>query len=160
MNFDRLIEEQLRKAREEGKFDNLRGHGQPLNLDENPFEDPTWQLANEMLKRNGFRPEWLEADVAIREQLETARQALRRSHGWRQRELTTLAGQSDAHALRQRHWVEREWALAQDRFRERLPDLNKAIFSFNLKAPSTRFQRTKLDVEAELTRIVTGIEAP
>ena len=43
MDFQRVIEEQLRKAREEGKFDHLRGHGQPLRLDENPFEDPTWQ---------------------------------------------------------------------------------------------------------------------
>jgi hypothetical protein len=159
VNFDRLIEEQLRKAREEGKFDNLRGHGQPLNLNENPFEDPTWQLANDMLKRNGFRPEWLEDEVAIREQLDAAQRALRRSCQWRLRELATLTGQSDTHALRQRHWVEREWALAQDRFRERLTDLNKAIFSLNLKAPSTRFQRAKLDIEAELTKVVAGMGA-
>ncbi|MCC7357851.1 MAG: DUF1992 domain-containing protein [Anaerolineales bacterium] len=158
MDFDRLIEERLRQAREAGKFDNLRGHGQPLNLSENPFEDPAWRLANEMLQRHGFRPEWLEAEVAIREQLEAARRALRRSHQWRQRELTLLTGQNDAHALRQRHWVEREWALAQDRFRERLVDLNKAIFSLNLKAPNTRFQRMKLNVEAELTKVMAGIE--
>lgn len=153
MDFNRLIEEQLRQAREDGKFDNLRGHGQPLNLSENPFEDPTWQMANDMLKRNGFRPEWLEDDVAIREQLAAAQQALRRSQAWRQTELAALAGRSDARALEQRHWVEREWTLAQDRFRARLGDLNKAIFNFNLKAPSTRFQRVKLDVDAELAKL-------
>ena len=53
MNFDRVIEEQLRKAREDGKFDNLRGHGQPLPNDDNPFEDPAWQMANDVLKKNG-----------------------------------------------------------------------------------------------------------
>lgn len=154
MNFDRLIEEQLRKAREDGKFDNLRGHGRPLDLNENPFEDPTWQMANDMLKRNGFRPEWLEDEVAIREQLAAAQTALRRSHSWRQTELAALEGRHDARAIEQRHWVAREWALAQDRFRARLADLNKAIFSLNLKAPSTRFQRTKLDIDAELAKLV------
>jgi DnaJ homolog subfamily C member 28 len=154
VDFGRLIEEQLRKAREEGKFDNLRGHGQPLNLDENPFEDRTWQMANEMLKRNGFRPEWLEDDIAIREQLAQAQRALIRSREWRTRELAGLAGRSDARAIEQRHWVEQEWRLAQERFRAQLAELNKVIFNFNLKAPSTRFQRVKLDVEAELAKLV------
>ncbi len=153
MNFDRLIEEQLRQAREDGKFDNLRGHGQPLNLDENPFEDPASQMANDMLKRNGFRPAWLEDEVAIREQLAAAQQALRRSHGWRQTELAGLAGRSDTRALEQRHWVQQEWTRAQDRFRARLAGLNQAILSLNLKAPSTRFQRAKLDIEAELAKL-------
>lgn len=154
MNFDRLIEEQLRKAREEGKFDNLRGHGRPLDLTENPFEDPTWQMANDLLKRNGFRPEWLEDEVAIREQLAAAQHALRRSAAWRQSELAGLAGRTDARAIEQRHGVAREWALAQGRFRARLAELNKAIFSLNLKAPSTRFQRAKLDIEAELAKLL------
>lgn len=154
MNYDRLIEEQLRQAREAGKFDNLRGYGQPLKLDKNPFEDPTRRLANDMLKRNGFRPEWLEDEVAIREQLAAAQQALRRSHTWRQAELAALEGRREARALEQRHWVAQEWTLAQGRFRARLADLNRAIFSLNLKAPSTRFQRAKLDVEAELAKLV------
>lgn len=154
MDFDRLIEEQLRQAREAGKFDNLRGHGQPLNLSENPFEDPTWQLANDMLKRNGFRPEWLEDELGIRQQLADAQQALRRSHAGRQAELAALAGRTDARAIEQRHWVEQAWSLAQGRFRARLADVNRAIFHLNLKAPSTRFQRLKLDVDAELAKLI------
>src|SRR5690349_2642903 len=152
MDFGRLIEEQLRKAREDGKFDNLRGHGQPLNLDENPLEDPRWQMASDMLKRNGFRPEWLEDDLSSRHELPDAQQALRRSAAWRKDELKALEGQGDARALEQRHWVEQEWTKAQERFRNRLVQLNKAIFNYNLKTPSTQLQRTKLDVEAELAK--------
>jgi hypothetical protein len=154
VNFDRVVEEQLRKAREEGKFDNLRGHGQPLRLDDNPFEDPTWQLANEMLKKNGFRPEWLEDDVAVREQLAQARQALVRSRDWRAAELAALAGRGDAPALERRQQVEDEWQRAQGRFRARLAEINKLIFNLNLKVPSTRLQRLKLDVDAELARLI------
>jgi DnaJ family protein C protein 28 len=154
MNFDRVIEEQLRKAREEGKFDNLRGHGQPLRLDENPFEDPAWQMANDLLKQHGFRPEWLEEDVAIREQLAGAQLALVRSRDWRAAELQTLAERRDPAAIERRALVEYEWRLAQDRFRTRLAELNKAIFNYNLKAPSTRLQRLKLDIEAELSKLL------
>lgn len=154
MNFDRVIEEQLRKAREEGKFDNLRGHGQPLRLDENPFEDPAWQLANELLKKHGFRPDWLEEDVAIREQLAAAQLALVRSRDWRAAELRALGQRRDKAAIERRTLVEYEWRLAQERFRTRLGELNKAIFNYNLKAPSTRLQRLTLDVEAELVKLL------
>lgn len=152
MNFDRVIEEQLRKAREEGKFDNLRGHGQPLSLDSNPFEDPAWQLANDMLKKNGFRPDWLEDDVSIRDQVAQARLAVLRAREWRASELAALAGKTGAAAIEQRLRVEQEWEQAQARFRTRLGEINKQIFTLNLKVPSTRLQRLTLDVEAELRK--------
>jgi len=152
VNFDRVIEEQLRKAREEGKFDNLRGHGQPLSLDDNPYEDPTWQLANDLLKKNGFRPDWLEDDVSIRDQVAQARLAVLRAREWRTGELAALAGQSGAAAIERRLLVEQEWEQAQARFRTRLGEINKQIFTLNLKVPSTRLQRLALDVEAELSK--------
>ena len=154
MDVQRIVEEQLRKAREEGKFDNLRGHGQPLKLDENPFEDPAWQMANDMLKKNGFRPEWLEEDVAMRAELEGARQALARSRDWRAAALQALGDRREAAAIERRVLVENEWRLAQERFRARLGALNKAIFNYNLKVPSTRLQRLNLDIEAELRKVL------
>ena len=154
MNFDRFVEEQLRKAREEGKFDNLRGHGQPLNTDENPFEDPAWRMANDMLKKNGFRPDWLEDDVTIRDQAAQARQALVRSRDWRAAQLQSLGDRRDAAAIEQRLFVDHEWRLAQDRFRTKLADLNKAIFTLNLKVPAASLQRLKFDIEQELQKLL------
>ena len=154
MDFQRIVEEQLRKAREEGKFDNLRGHGRPLRLDENPFEDPAWQLANAMLKKNGFRPDWLEDDIAIREQLAQARQALARSRDWRAAELRALGQRREPAAIERREFVEYEWRLSQQRFRTQLGEINKAIFNYNLRTPSTRLQRLSIDVEAELTKLL------
>ena len=51
----RSADEAIRKAMEEGKFDNLPGKGKPLKLDEDPFEDPEWRLANKMLKEGGYQ---------------------------------------------------------------------------------------------------------
>ena len=154
MDVQRIVEEQLRKAREDGKFDHLPGHGQPLRLDENPFEDPAWQLANDMLKKNGFRPEWLEEDVAMRAELEDARQGLARSRAWRTAELEAVGHRCAAADIERRVRAESEWRLAQERFRTRLGALNKAIFNYNLKVPSTRLQWLNLDIEAELQKLV------
>jgi hypothetical protein len=45
---------------EEGAFDHLEGSGQPLALDDNPFEDAADRMAYRLLKNNGFAPAWLE----------------------------------------------------------------------------------------------------
>jgi hypothetical protein len=154
MDFDRVIEELIRKAQEEGKFRDLRGRGKPLNLDENAFEDPAMRMANHMLKEHGFRPDWLEDDVSLRQELEQARRDLARTRDWRAAELARLAGQTGAAAIRQRELVADEWSLARQRFRQRLEAVNKVIFTLNLKVPSTQLQRRKLDVEAELEKVL------
>lgn len=157
MKWDRLIEEKIRAAQAEGKFDNLRGKGQPLKVDEDPFEDPAWQMANQLLKDNGFRPDWLEDDVELRARLTEARQTLARSHQWRAAELSALAGREDAESIQKRLWVDDEWQRALKRFTEAIQRLNKAIATFNLKVPSTRFQRRILVLEDELARALQNI---
>ncbi len=156
MDFDRIIEKLIRKAQEEGKFDNLHGKGQPLRLDDNPFEDPAAALANRMLKENDFRPAWLEEDLSVRQELAAARRTFVRVRDWRAAELAALSGRQDVAALQQRQLVAHEWGLAQERFRRKLAELNKAIFVNNLRVPSTQFQRVKIDVEAEFDRLVQG----
>lgn len=53
---EELVEEQIRKARERGDFDNLEGAGKPVDLSENPFEPPEMRMVNRMLKNNDFTP--------------------------------------------------------------------------------------------------------
>jgi DnaJ family protein C protein 28 len=153
MNWDRIIEKKIREAQEEGKFDNLRGQGQPLNLDENPFEDPAWRLAHHILKEQGFRPDWLEDDVALRERLAQARAALTRSRNWRAEQMAALGERGDAEAVQRRAWITSEWERAVERFREAVSQINAGIATLNLKVPVERLQRSKLRVEDELRKI-------
>jgi len=145
MRWDRLIEEKIRAAQEAGKFDNLRGKGQPLSLDEDPFEDPAWQMANHLLKEQGFRPDWLEDELALREKLNAARQALRRSYEWR--------AEQQASGRETPAWVEAEWRRALQQFTETIEQINKAIVTFNLKAPLTRFHKRKVVLDEELQKL-------
>lgn len=153
MDFDRLIEQLIRDAQAEGKFDNLPGRGRPLKLDETVESAETW-AADHLLKNSGHRPAWLEEDAALQAELEQARAALRRSWAWRQAELAAL-GLPGPEARRRREWVEAEWTLAQARFRELVAGLNRRQRLLNLKVPLDRFQRRLVDVDAEL-RAATG----
>src|SRR5215472_7910427 len=61
MDVWRLVaERKIREAIEEGAFDHLEGTGKPLDLSEDPFEDPSERIANRLLKNNGFTPAWME----------------------------------------------------------------------------------------------------
>jgi hypothetical protein len=54
-----VAERKIREAMEEGVFDCLDGAGQPLDLSENPYEDPSQRMAHRLLKNNGFAPAWI-----------------------------------------------------------------------------------------------------
>lgn len=54
-----IAERKIREAMDEGAFDRLEGMGKPLNLDQDPFEDPSMRMANRLLKNNGLAPGWM-----------------------------------------------------------------------------------------------------
>lgn len=135
------IDDIIRKAMEEGAFDNLRGKGQLMDLSENPYVDPGWQMAYHLLKENGFLPAFIEQRQAIETELAAARAALVRSWVWRQQALE--AGE-DALA------VDDKWRKAKDGFSATVTELNKRIDSYNLQVPSAQLQRARINLETEL----------
>ncbi len=153
MDWDRIIEEKIREAQQRGEFSDLAGEGRPLPLDENPYEDPAWQTANRVMKAAGFRPDWIEEDVALREALTQARAKLIKARDWRAAQLAGSAPPAGPAAARRRHFVADEWARAQARFAAEAAEINKRIVRLNLKVPLARLQRMLVDVEAELQAV-------
>ena len=138
------IEEQIRKAMEDGYFNNLPGKGKPLKLDENPFEDPEWHLAFKALKDNDFTLPWIEKRQAIDAELEAARQSLRQAWGWHIQALA--AGRDPA-------FVKAEWSRAERSFREKIAGLNRRIRDYNLEAPLLQFHRLMIKADREIEAI-------
>ncbi len=103
------IEEQIRRAMQEGKFDDLPGQGKPLRLEENPFEDPDMRMANHLLRSAGFTLPWIEKKREIEALSGQARRSLRQSWEWRQ---TALQAHSPG------NFIESEWQRACAAFRE------------------------------------------
>jgi len=139
------IDEHIRQAQQEGKFENLPGKGQPLHLDENPLEDPDWRLASHILRSSGFTLPWIEARREIEEEVEEARAALTRAWNWRN------AGLAENQPFDQ---VEAEWKRALHTFVSQIGNLNRRIRDYNLQAPSERFHLRRLSLEAEMRSLV------
>src|SRR5437867_5058842 len=68
----RKIEEAMR----EGAFDNLSGKGEPIDLEEDPFVDPSLRMAHRLLRNNGFAPAWMEEAKDLERAIEESVQEL------------------------------------------------------------------------------------
>ena len=141
------IDDQIRKALEDGMFDDLSGKGKPLNLDDNPYADPDWQLAHHMLRSSGYTLPWISARQEIDAQIETARATLARGWEWRERSLK---------GGRPNDQVEAEWQRAVKAFQEQVDKINKKIFDYNLQTPSEKFQLMKLNAGKEIEAVKSG----
>lgn len=129
-----LVERLIQEAMERGEFDNLPGAGKPLNLNDNPYLEPGQAWGFDLLKRNGFAPEWIERDKEIRKRLNEARHQLQMA--WRNRLIS-----------------QEKWHAAVARFEAQLNTINQKIDDFNLIAPVVSLQRSRLRVEDELERV-------
>ncbi len=155
-DWESAIDRQIREAMERGAFDNLPGKGKPLDLAPNPYASDQ-EMAFKILKDAGCAPEWIELDKAIRERLDKARAALVRSWEWHQARLSQLAGRTDGRAEAERKQSLGSWQAAVKAFEEEVTAINKQIGELNLKVPSSRFQRFKIDAAQEVTRLERGL---
>ncbi len=67
---ERIAEERIRAAQENGDFDGLEGRGRPLNLEDDAHVPPELRMAWRVLKNAGCLPPELEAEREIHTALE------------------------------------------------------------------------------------------
>lgn len=133
---ERLAEEKIRAAMEAGAFDNLPGKGQPLKLEENPYEPEDWRLAFSFLRKHGFSLPWMEIRRDIEAELAEARALLRQALGTA------------------------DWEQAKADFLRRVEALNRRIFNYNLQVPLTRFQRPIINPYREIAVLIGAESSP
>jgi hypothetical protein len=126
-----MAEKMLREAIEAGEFDDLPGKGQPVDLRENPFEDPDLRVVHKLLRDAGFAPAWIEERKDIDATFEAARQTLTRA--WK---IYRHGGISPNDAA---------WGRNVAEFREKAAELNGRVKLYNLKVPAPVFQRRLFD---------------
>jgi DnaJ homolog subfamily C member 28 len=139
-----IVEQRIAQARERGDFDNLRGQGMPLRLDENPLAGEK-ALAYSLLKNNNMLPPEIERSREIVEDLDQAEVLLVRLR--RQRDRLRLRSKYLFASDRRSYNVLLEGTLA--RYREALEAINSKILTLNIIAPLALHQRM-IDVEARL----------
>ena len=142
-HWESLIDRKIREAIEEGEFDNLSGKGEPIDLTENPFEDPDWRMAHRMLRNAGFAPAWIEERKDIESEIQAARTTLTR----------VWAVLQNARHTEHSYSAEARWRQALEDFRVKSLELNRRIQTWNLKTPAIGFHRNIIDFDREIDRI-------
>lgn len=132
-----LSEKKLREAIENGEFDNLPGKGEPIDLRENPFEDPDLRVVHRLLRNAGFAPAWIEERKDIDAGLASAHRQLARA--W--------------HLFGERGKAPSEWGRSVAEFRETVVELNRRIGIYNLKAPAAAFHRKRIDADGAIASV-------
>jgi DnaJ family protein C protein 28 len=151
-DWESWIDQQIREAQEQGKFENLQGWGKPLNLAPNPYAKDQ-ELAFKILKDSGHAPDWIELDKALRLKLARARAVLARRWEGCEMRLRQLADRSDRWSEAERRRVQETWERAVSAFELELAAINREIAELNLKVPSYRFQRSHVDAGREVERL-------
>lgn len=129
--FESLVDKLIRESMERGEFEELSGKGQPVDLSENPFEDPEVRTAHRLLRNAGFAPAWMEDRKDIESNLDRARSILLRAKELYHNEIPHGPA----------------WQRAVREFRETVGELNQRIRMYNLRAPAPAFHKKVFDVE-------------
>ena len=154
-DWESWIDQQIREAQERGAFDQLPGRGRPLDLTPNPYARDQY-LAFKILKNAGCAPEWIELDKVVRGKLEAALATLARRWDRRETRLSQLACRPGSESEVERQQVEASWLSAVAAFEAEVQGINREIAELNLKVPSPRFQRSKVDPCREVDRLTGG----
>ena len=154
--WDSLVERKIKEAQEWGLFDDLPGKGEPLDLSDNPFLDPSWRTAYKLLQDHGFAPQWIELDKEIRIELERLRQRLTESRRWYDEAIAALEDKTGHRAEEERARVEVYWERRLDSLAAQIDELNEKIWLFNLKVPIANLQRRRVSIKEELQRLSSG----
>ncbi len=127
-----LVEQRIQEGMEQGLFDNLRGAGQPLNLDEDRFVPDDMKMAFRMLRSSGLAPLWVDMNKEIREDIARMHRFRAHVHG----QWTRISA------------IEREHRRSE--YVQRVKEINSKILSYNIIAPSSSVHIGLLLLDEEL----------
>ena len=146
-DWESAVDQTLRQAIERGEFDNLKGKGKPLELDDNPFTPADWRLAFKMLQDAGYAPDWIELDKDIRKLRVELQIGLDRHTRWEKAERARIQNLATEKRQAELALILSARERVIKRFREQTTELNKTIDIFNLKAPSTQVHIARIRIE-------------
>lgn len=147
-----LVEEQIRKAREKGEFDNLKGQGKPLDLYENPFEPAELRMAFKILKDNDFAPYWIQLGKEIDAQIDKFWSEVERFKRY-----TALVVSDERSSISLKRFEKKK---ASFYFEQRLEmeKIIKKIVDYNIHCPTFRMGRSNLNLDDEMYKVINAVE--
>ncbi|KAI9028668.1 hypothetical protein DFJ74DRAFT_659630 [Hyaloraphidium curvatum] len=134
-----MAEMRIRTAQRQGAFDELEGHGRPIDLPSSPFVDSHEAILNRIMIRNGVSPEWIQSGQAIEKDALELKTWMRKEWIKRKRYPDVLEG---------------PWRQDLDR---RAEALNLRIRHYNLIVPASFLERAPFVLETELKEMLEDL---
>ncbi len=131
INWGSFVDKKIREAMDQGEFENLKGEGKPLPLEENPLEEEGKWAAHHLLKENGFTLPWIAKRAEILEEVERAKVPLNRAFEIFQDRISFRENDAQAKA---------SWERSKAAYVQRVAAINKKIDDYNLMVPADNFQ--------------------
>lgn len=146
-----VVEELILNAKAEGKFDNLRGHGKPLDLSVNPYEGDQ-ALAFRMLKDNDVLPVWIAERQELMDEIKVWRKKIAEQWEMVRPQLDTLLTNDDPATHRRRLIaITMQWE-------NQITAFNKKIDKCNVVIPIPHLRLLTMTLPAEKTRVGATFE--
>ncbi|MGE5371442.1 MAG: DUF1992 domain-containing protein [Solirubrobacterales bacterium] len=151
-SFEDLVEEKIRKAREQGVFDNLEGHGAPINLYENPFEPEELRMGHKILKDAGYAPYWVEVGKDVDAEIEKLWKDVEKFNRRQKVRFGGILGKRRTQARIAA--VNKFLAQAENH----LLTINRMVDEFNHNCPMWWLSRERLNVTAEMQKVREAVQ--
>lgn len=139
-----LVSRRIEEAMRRGDFDNLRGRGKPLPIEEDGLVPEDQRMAFKLLRNNELAPDW------IAERREVLAAVARWREGFRvvvaQAQTAWAGARDDA----RREAVARRWQSWLVRWEDEILELNRRITILNLKQPVNHLEVFKVLLDEEL----------
>jgi hypothetical protein len=145
-DWNNLIEDIIAEGWERGLFDNLKGKGKPLDLNQTLFASDK-ELAHSLLKENDVLPTWIMQRNDILAAQATLRTEMARQWQWHERAFRLAKDQQE------RGRLTISWDDICLKWLAQIEELNKKTRSYNLKRPTDNLELFQLKLETELERI-------
>jgi hypothetical protein len=129
--WERLAEQKLRRAIEDGLLEDLPGRGRRLEMPDDVLVPEEWRAAWHVLKTSGHLPAWLDLHKEAETRLEAALGDLRRA----------ARGAEDRN--------DEKWTRARERFGRQIEECNTLIDRANLRLDHPSLHRPRINVERE-----------
>ncbi|MBZ0285097.1 MAG: DUF1992 domain-containing protein [Anaerolineae bacterium] len=142
------IDRSIRKAIEEGEFNNLPGEGKPLNLNDDPHTPDEMKLAYKILRENDLAPDWIVQGKDLTAKYDKLLEDIRRAVRAYKRTQTTPAEMANG---------ETAWQSAQKRLSAEVEKLNREILTYNLKVPQGVTHRPIINLQREIKQLLGGL---
>ncbi len=155
IKMERIAERRIRDAIEAGEFDNLKGAGKPLPLeDDNPFLPDDMRVAFKVLQNSGYSPDWMTLAQDIEADLDRLRNSADLHFRLLREQLHEISGNpyaitrlsTEVHRLKNLH----KRAAAQ--YERGLVEVNRKITTLNQTVPIYSLLKIPLSIEDEMRK--------